>query len=172
MVHQSKMEALREALKAADEQLSQQKSLNTQLELEVRKQIEVPSLKRRKSSALKTFNHFLRNILCRTNDWTPSLELCCIAWTSLKKRLWTFGNNVIRSTKMHRSSGRRRYRLLLSFVHYYFYFSIDFCVFFGLFENAFPFLFLCNYSNILNFGRFAFDAGVEKQTGGHWSLRE
>ena len=132
MVHQSKMEALREALKAADEQLSQQKSLNTQLELEVRKQIEVPSLKRRKSSALKTFNHFLRNILCRTNDWTPSLELCCIAWTSLKKRLWTFGNNVIRSTKMHRSSGRRRYRLL-SFVHYYFYFSIDFCVFFWSF---------------------------------------
>ena len=38
MVHQSKMEALREALKAADEQLSQQKSLNTQLELEVRKE--------------------------------------------------------------------------------------------------------------------------------------
>ena len=62
------MEALREALKAADEQLSQQKSLNTQLELEVRKlMIKVPSLKR-KSSALKTFNHFLRNILCRTND--------------------------------------------------------------------------------------------------------
>ena len=122
MVHQSKMEALREALKAADEQLSQQKSLNTQLELEVRKLIiKVPSLKR-KTSALKTFNDFLPNILCRTNDWTPSLELCCIAWTSLKKRLWTFGNNVIRSTKMHRSSGRRRYRLLLSFVHYYFYF--------------------------------------------------
>ena len=48
MVHQSKMEALREALKAADEQLSQQKSLNTQLELEVRKQmIKVPSLKGR-----------------------------------------------------------------------------------------------------------------------------
>ena len=68
MVHQSKMEALREALKAADEQLSQQKSLNTQLELEVRKQmIKVPSLKR-KSSALKTFNDFLPNILCRTND--------------------------------------------------------------------------------------------------------
>ena len=42
------MEALREALKAADEQLSQQKSLNTQLELEVRKQmIKVPSLKGR-----------------------------------------------------------------------------------------------------------------------------
>ena len=39
MVHQSKMEALREALKAADEQLSQQKSRNTQLELEVLKQI-------------------------------------------------------------------------------------------------------------------------------------
>ena len=48
MVHQSKMEALREALKAADEQLSQQKSLNTQLELEVRKlMIKVPSLKGR-----------------------------------------------------------------------------------------------------------------------------
>ena len=48
MVHQSKMEALREALKAADEQLSQQKSLNTQLELEVRKQmIKVHSLKGR-----------------------------------------------------------------------------------------------------------------------------
>ena len=62
MVHQSKMEALREALKAADEQLSQQKSLNTQLELEVRKlMIKVPS-------ALKTFNDFLPNILCRTND--------------------------------------------------------------------------------------------------------
>ena len=36
MMNQSKMEALKEALKAADDQLVQQKSLNTQLELEVR----------------------------------------------------------------------------------------------------------------------------------------
>lgn len=36
MAHQSKLEALKEALKAADEEISHQKSLNTLLEMEVR----------------------------------------------------------------------------------------------------------------------------------------
>ena len=79
MVHQSKMEALREALKAADEQLSQQKSLNTQLELEVRKE----------EKGIFSILHHFSFLFCRTIDSTPSLELCCIAWTSLKKRSWT-----------------------------------------------------------------------------------
>ncbi len=35
MAHQSKMASLKEALKAADEEICHQKSLNTQLELEV-----------------------------------------------------------------------------------------------------------------------------------------
>ena len=37
MAHQSKTESLKEALKAADEEISHQKSLNTQLETEVGK---------------------------------------------------------------------------------------------------------------------------------------
>lgn len=36
MAHQTKFEALRESLRAADEQIVNQKTLNTQLELEVR----------------------------------------------------------------------------------------------------------------------------------------
>ena len=35
MAHQSKTESLKEALKAADDEISHQKSLNTQLETEV-----------------------------------------------------------------------------------------------------------------------------------------
>ena len=37
MAHQSKTESLKEALKAADDEISHQKSLNTQLETEVGK---------------------------------------------------------------------------------------------------------------------------------------
>ena len=170
MVHQSKMEALREALKAADEQLSQQKSLNTQLELEVRKQmIKVPSLKGRLPPWKLLMIFYLIFFV------EPTTELLHSNFVASRGRhsKRDCGRSATMWFDQQRCIGvpdadATGYYLLFTTI---FTFRSTFVSFFGLFENAFPFLFLC-YSNILNFGRFAFDAGVEKQTGGHWSLRE